>query len=53
MGLTLRKINSGSVAVTESEWMECQEPKRMLVWLSQSGRPSERNLALFSVASVA
>jgi hypothetical protein len=39
---------SGETTVTESEWLECTEPEKMLEFLR--GKVSERKLRLFAVA---
>src|SRR5581483_2682586 len=36
--------------MTESDWVSCDNPERMLAWLRETGRVSERRLRLFAVA---
>jgi hypothetical protein len=36
--------------MTEAEWTSCREPEKMLTFLRESGRVSERKLRLFGVA---
>ena len=50
MTVACQKIyDVGSLAVTESEWLECPGPTKMLEWLHQS-RTSQRKLRLFACA---
>jgi hypothetical protein len=50
MTVACQKINAvGSLDVTESEWLECPDPTKMLEWLHQS-RASQRKLRLFACA---
>jgi hypothetical protein len=38
--------------MTESEWWACQEPQKMLQFLQESRKASDRKLRLFAVACV-
>jgi hypothetical protein len=53
MAVTEEKIIAEeSIAMTESEWLSFQDPQKMLLFLRDSGRFSERKARLFACAAV-